>query len=154
MGDVLGTEGSVGETLLEGSAKPRPAVLLQELVKPVDVVVPNSWAPLEQLGQVVVGGFANLNQMLPLEVPLAAFSETAATCAARCSGSVDFVFGSDNRGCVDSKRAQTMRILSLYRYSVPAIPMASGCIEYKRVSWLTKPVGPRSRESAAPAPRV
>ena len=59
---------------------------LQNLVQPIDILVPLSRPAMHDLGEIANRRLSQLQQLLPFQIALAAFPETAATIAARCSG--------------------------------------------------------------------
>jgi hypothetical protein len=73
-GDVLVAVDLLGETTLEGGVKNLVAVLLEQLVKSLDVAKPQSWSAMHELGQVRVGRLADRNEMFALQVALRALA--------------------------------------------------------------------------------
>ena len=78
MRDVLGTDCLFRKATLEGRAKRRVAVYLQELVQELDLMDPRAWAPMCQLRQIRERGGAEIDQVLTLQI--------APRALARCRG--------------------------------------------------------------------
>ena len=89
------------------------AVGLQQLVQPLDVADPGARAAVDELGEVVERGLAELEQLLALEVALAALARDRGHGAGAVLGQrASLAAAPISRGCVASKRPATIRTRS------------------------------------------
>ena len=73
--DVFRPDRLLGEAALESGPQRPVAVRLQELVQPLDIVNPRVWASMRELGEIREGPCAEVEQMLPLQIPRARLPE-------------------------------------------------------------------------------
>ena len=68
MGDVLGADRLLHEATVKGGAHTLIAMLLEELMQPLDVSDPRTGPTMNELGEVGERRRPELQQMLPLQV--------------------------------------------------------------------------------------
>jgi hypothetical protein len=142
VGHVLGVEDALGEAALEGGAQALLAVALEHRVQALDAADPDAGPTVSQSCDVVERWAADLKEVLALDVALGATPGDGGDLPARCCGSVERAPGSVRRRWTAANRLALIRTRSRYRCSVPAMPIASGGMEYGCVSCSTMPFGP------------
>ena len=99
MRDVLSPDRLLGQPAGEGGSQRVLAIGGEQFVQTIDIADPDARPSMCELRQVLECRPPELEQVLAQQIAPGAlpFPETAATCCARCSGSVDFAPGSKSR---------------------------------------------------------
>jgi hypothetical protein len=66
--DVLGADRLLTESAFEGATEGRLAVGLEQPVQPLDIMNPDLWATMRELGEIREGGGPEVEQMLALQI--------------------------------------------------------------------------------------